>query len=269
MNTRLAWQTRPGYEQSLALMQATSSGDIAAAERILAGGAVPDYNRAVAEPLLLGLQGEAEAGLELLDQQPIQPLERWQRAVVRGDLLRRLGDEAGAKAAFTPTYVDDANPVEWAWGWLAPPPPAEGRIDLAGNLDLGYISGFYLGEGDPSANGTFRWSGPQAWLRFPAGGGGQQFCLRADGRGWYDDLALPSFSFALEGETFARFELKRSVDEYCADLPPTADGADLLIEMQTEVFVPDAADLLVQQGPQVGQLRLLGIRLDWVEIRGN
>lgn len=269
VNTLLAWQTRPAFQQSQALMRATGSGDIATAERILAADNIPDYSRAVAGPLLLGLAGQPEDGLELLASQPIKPLERWQGAVVRGDLLRRLGDEAAARAAFTPTYVDDANPVEWAWNWLAPP-PTDGRIDLAGNLDLGYIAGFYLGEGDPSADGTFRWSGPEAWLRFPAAGSTstQEFCLRADGRGWYDDLSMPTFRFAVNGEHFASFELQRSVDVYCAALPPGSAGADLLIHMHSDVFVPDAADLLAQQGPQVGQLRLLGIRLDWVEIRG-
>jgi hypothetical protein len=32
-------------------------------------------------------------------------------------------------------------------------------------------------------------------------------------------------------------------------------------------FVPDALDLIAQQGPQVGQLRLLAFQLDWGEVR--
>jgi hypothetical protein len=38
------------------------------------------------------------------------------------------------------------------------------------------------------------------------------------------------------------------------------------IVVRSETFVPPAADLLAQQGPQAGQLRLLGVRLDWAEL---
>jgi hypothetical protein len=36
--------------------------------------------------------------------------------------------------------------------------------------------------------------------------------------------------------------------------------------LRSETFVPAAADLLAQQGPQAGQLRLLGVRLDWAAL---
>ncbi len=58
------------------------------------------------------------------------------------------------------------------------------HLDLAGDLDLGYIVGCFLGEGDPQ--GTFRWCSDGAQLRFPGAGTGapQTLALRADGRGW-------------------------------------------------------------------------------------
>jgi hypothetical protein len=40
-----------------------------------------------------------------------------------------------------------------------------------------------------------------------------------------------------------------------------------VLVLRCPTFVPAAADLLNQQGPQTGQLRQLGMRLDWVELR--
>jgi hypothetical protein len=205
----------------------------------------------------------------------ISATKDWRAAVVRGDLLRRLGDEPGAKAAFTPGYVDDQNPVDWAWRWLHPVPTA--RIDLGGNLDLGYIQGFYLGEGDQTAagDGTFRWSAGEAWLRFPEQGSGasQQVCLRADGRGWPADLERPRFRLLLHTEAallpVAELALQGGVEVYCAEVPPVPSGDDIVLVLRSPTFVPGAADLLAQQGPQAGQLRLLGLRLDWVELTGD
>lgn len=270
-NTQIAWATRPAYLREEELRAALGRGDAATAQALLAEGHLPDYTRAVALPLLAGLEGRPEAGLELLATQPIAPLARWQASVVRGDLLRRTGDLAGARAQFTPTFVDDQNPVAWAWGWLHPPPLPDNRIDLGGNLDLGYIDGFYLGEPDTDERSTWRWSGPEARLRFPGAGSGaaQQLCLRADGRGWPTDMALPRVALELNGAPVAALELQRDPQVYCAPLPPGASGSDLVVTLRTPAFVPPAADLLAQQGPQVGQLRRLGVKLDWAEIRAQ
>lgn len=270
-NTQIAWASRTGYLREQALMNALGRGDGAAARELLATPDLPPYSRAVAEPLLAGLAGDPAQGLALLDQQAVAPLARWQTYVVRGDLLRRLGDESGARAAFTPTFVDDQNPVPWAWNWLYPPPLPAQRIDLGGNLDLGYIDGFYLGEPDRAERSTWRWSGPEARLRFPAAGSGaaQELCLRADGRGWPTDLALPEVRLAMGTTPLPAIVLQRDLREYCVPLPVSSPGADLLVTLHTATFVPPAADLLQQQGPQVGQLRQLGVRLDWAEIRDS
>jgi hypothetical protein len=53
---------------------------------------------------------------------------------------------------------------------------------------------------------------------------------------------------------------------YEVALPATPRGDDVLIALRVPVFVPDAADLLAQQGPQAGQLRLLGLLVDWAEL---
>ncbi|NJN65421.1 MAG: hypothetical protein HC884_01265 [Chloroflexaceae bacterium] len=273
--TRLAWEKRPLWLHDQQVTEALGQGDAAQARALLADGGVSERTRSLAMPLVRGLEGHAQEGLALLpNPATIADTKDWQAAVVRGDLLRRLGDEDGARAALTPTFVDDQNPVEWAWQWLHPPPTR--RIDLAGNLDLGYIQGFYLGEGDPEAGGTFRWSGPEARLRFPQQGSGapQWLGLRADGRGWPDDMPRPRVSVLVGDGTgtsppipAAVLVIQDDIQMHWAELPPVPLGADLVVTLRSEVFVPGAADLLAQQGPQAGQLRTPGVRLDWAELR--
>jgi hypothetical protein len=277
-NTMIAWDARPTYLQKQQVIDALGEGQPEQARALIEQYDLPTCMTCtlrLAPPLLAGLEGRPEHGLTLLpDTAVISATKDWQASVVRGDLLRRLGDWDGAKAAFTPGYVDDHNPVGWAWAWLHPVPTR--RIDLGGNLDLGYIAGFYLGEGDQSAagDGTFRWSESQAWLLFPGQGrdAPQQLCMRVDGRGWPTDMPLPRSRLLLNQEgapslLFATLELQRDVLVYCGSLPPTTPGADVVVLLQSPVFVPSAADLLAQQGPLAGRLRLLGLRIDWVELR--
>ncbi len=269
----VASRTAASRNAEQALIAALGSGDVPRARALIEAGNIPTDTLRLARPLLAGLEGRPQEGLALLPAtRVISATDDWQAAVVRGDLLRRLGEERAAKTAFTPTYVDDQNPVGWAWRWLYPVPTR--HIDLGGNLDLGYIEGFYLGEGDQTAagDGTFRWSTATARLLFPGQGRSQpqQVCLRADGRGWPADLPPPRFDLLLvepSAQPLATLQLERDVRVYCADLPPTTPGADLLIGLRSDTFVPDAIDLLAQQGPQQGQLRRLGLRLDWVEMR--
>jgi hypothetical protein len=280
--TNIAWITRPIGERSQQVIDALGAGDGERVQTLLSKYAtlktsVPSVTVRVAQlapPLIAGVQGQPSKGLALLpDMQTIDDHNDWQSAIVRGDLLRRMGDEAGAKAAFTPVYVDDHNPVDWAWEWLHPTPTRQ--IDLAGNLDLGYIKGFYLGEGDPTAHGTFRWSAPQAWLRFPQQGQAhpQQLCLRADGRGIPTDREQWQVRVMQMLPTAPRLlgtlTIERTVQEYCVPVEPMSPGADLVIKLESDSFVPPAADLLAQQGPQTGQLRIMGVRLDWAELRGG
>ncbi|MCU0495334.1 MAG: hypothetical protein MUD01_27410, partial [Chloroflexaceae bacterium] len=268
-NTFIAWRTRPSHERELQLAAALRAGDAATARSMLEQPGLPPYVLAVGRPLLLGLEGRPADGLSLLEMQNIAPLTTWQTAMVRAELLRQAGDLGAARAIFTQELIDNENPVGWAWDWLHPPPLPNQRIDIGGNLDLGYIQGFYLGEGDPAANGNFRWSGPEARLRFPAAGSGQaqQFCMRADGRGWPADLPMPRVSLLLADTPVGAFSLQREVSEYCLPLPASAPGSDVVVTMQTRTFVPSAADLLGQQGSQASQLRRLGLRLDWAELR--
>ncbi len=269
VSTIIAWNRRPDYIREQQLITALGAGDAAATRSLLEMSDIPTHTQAIAWPLLAALEGQPAAGLAQLDHQTNTPLTDWQEAVVRGDLLRHMGELDAARETLSPTFVDNHNPVEWAWQWLHPTPLANNHIDLGGDLDLGYIRGFYLGEGEAGVS-TFRWSTAEAHLRFPQArtAGEQQFCMRADGRGWPNDLPLPRFHLAIKQQVFASMTLQRDVQVYCAALPVGMPaGADIVITIHSDIFTPEADDLLSQQGIQAGQLRLLGVRIDWAEVR--
>jgi hypothetical protein len=270
-----AWQARPGYLREQQVMRALGSGDAATARALLSSSDVATHTLRIAPPLLAGLDGRPDDGLAMLPSlQTIVDTKDVEAAVVHGDLLRRKGDLQGARFMFTQRFVDDANPVEWAWDWLHPPPLPHNRIDLAGNLDLGYVAGCYLGEGDeslkPAAN--FRWCTDGARLRFPGAGTGaaQTLTLRADGRGWFDGLLPVPPVRVIVGDRLAGDFTPGpdNVSEFTITLPPTARGADVVVTLRTATFVPGADRYLKQQGKAVvGQVQRLGVRLDWAELR--
>jgi hypothetical protein len=273
--TGIAWQSRPSYLVEQQLMRALGSGDIAEARGLLARSEIMSDTLGIAQPLLAGLEGRAGDGLALLPSlETIVQAGDVRAAVVRGDLLRHMGDWQAARFILTQRFVDDANPVQWAWDWLHPAALPGNHIDLAGNLDLGYIEGCYLGEGDmslrPAAN--FRWCTDGARLRFPAAGTGapQTLALRADGRGWSDGLRPPPEVHVFLGDqpAGAFTASPGDVAEWSVSLPPSPAGADVVVTLRMDTFIPGADRYLSQQGkPVVGQVQRLGVRLDWAELR--
>jgi hypothetical protein len=191
-STWRALESRPRYLATERLRLALRDGDLSAADSIVSSGVLDTRIATLGRALLAGRRGRYDEGLNVLPADDAIAADRPYRvlvSVVRGDLLRSAGRPADARMAFGGSdrtrFVDDANPVQWAWDWLHPAPLADNRIDLAGDLDLGYIEGCYLGEGDPEARGTFRWCADGTRLRFPGAGTGapQTLALRADGRG--------------------------------------------------------------------------------------
>jgi hypothetical protein len=264
--TQIAWQSRPHYHAFERLAEAVANDDLAAWSQALADPDLPPYARAIGEPLLAARNGQPTIGLELLAQQ--QPLYLWQAAVIRGELLRHMGDLTGARQMLGQTLVDDWNPTNWAWRWLHPPPLPNNRIDLADDNDLGYIDGFYLGEFDPVLGATVRWAGETAYLRFPAAASGKerQLCLRAAAN-WPVDLSPPTLNVWLYDTMLGRFRPQPQLQEFCLPLPAQPAGTDYVITITGPGFIPDALDLVRRQGPQVGQLRILSFQLDWAEVR--
>lgn len=268
VDTYLGLSSRDRYLASEQLRQDLANDQLENAKSLLASGRIDPNTTLLGRAIIEGREGRPEAGLALFPSEEQLALadRAWQAraAVVRGDLLRRLGQEREAKNTFTPRVVDDYNPVEWAWEWLKPSPPSAGRIDFGGNLDLGYIRGFYLGEGD--GTDTWRWSAGDAALRFPQMGTGAPQTLRLRIDGLSSGLPNPSLTILIQGQQIAHLDLAREVQVYELEVPATSQGQDVIIELHSPVFVPSAADLIAQQGPKVGQLRLLGVRLDWAEL---
>jgi hypothetical protein len=285
-STSMAVAARASYLRTEQLRQALRAGKVDEARRLLASGEIKieRANKAAAtapaliDALLAGLDGRPTYGLNALPQlDTIVEAKDVEAAVVRGDLLRSMGRLDEARTAFGRSdkqnrtgFVDDANPVQWAWDWLRPAPLPNNHIDLAGDLDLGYIEGCYLGEGDPG-QGTFRWCTDGMRLRFPRAGTGtpQTLVLRADGRGWLAGwLPVPPVHVLLNDQEAGAFTPSHDdVRVFSVALPASPSGADVVVTLRTPTFIPDAARYLSQQGDQVGQVQHLGVRLDWAELR--
>jgi tetratricopeptide (TPR) repeat protein len=249
-NTLISLRERSNYVRMEQAQAALAAKDSAEALALVDQGPLTmarvnqkaaDVNTLV-RALALAQQGQAQQALDLLpDVAQIMSSKDVETTVVRGDILRSLGRADEAKAMFGradgqyPTvYVDDANPVDWAWAWLQPAPLPNQHLDLAGDLDLGYISNCYLGEGD--SEGTFRWCRDGTQLRFPQ--------------------LVGEFVPSLDG-----------VQEFSVPVPAGQAGADLVFTLRTPMFVGDATRFMSQQGVLVGQTQYLGVRLDWVELR--
>ncbi|MDW8148867.1 MAG: hypothetical protein RMJ48_21525 [Roseiflexaceae bacterium] len=268
--TGMAIAARPFAQDDARFLAALRAGDFAAAESILRHGTPGRDTARLGAALIAAHQGRYREALALLPpSDTLVAMGDVPGSVLRGDLLRSIGDEAGARAAFTPQYVDAANPIVWAWDWLRPAPTR--IIDLGGNLDLGYIRGCYLGEGDAAERRTYRWCTDGALLRFPGAGRAypQRLVFTVDGRGWPVDLRPASpVRVLLAGNEIGAFPANpNGVRTFEVTLPPLPESADVVIELRGPTFVPDAARYLSQQGAEaVGQVHRLMVRLDRVEI---
>ncbi len=260
----MALAARERFLASQAFDAALAAGDLVQAQQLAAEPLTNERERLA--PALLALHaGQPAAALAALpDATTITARQDALASVVRGAALRQQGELAAARAAFTPRFVDDANPVAWAWRSL-PATPTH-TIDLGGNLDLGLIRGCHLGEGDPAAGGTFRWCDDGAQLRFAGAGGATRITLRADARGWagYRQMPVP-ISVWLGERLVGTFSMPLDAPvERSLPLPPTAPGSTLVFTIRGPVLIPDARRYLSQQGEQVGQLHAMTLRLDWV-----
>jgi hypothetical protein len=271
-NTRIALAARPIYLNDLQFAEALQMGDTNRAEQLLRSEALGAELRRLGPALIAARQGMYEQALVLLPPAVLIEQNRdTNAAVLRGDLLRSLGDPAAALPILSARHVDDLNPLDWAWQWLQPTPT--NRINVGGSLDIGYVVGCYPSEGDttitPAAN--FRWCSNSAQLRFPqaATGVSQTLVLRADGRAWQVQGQIPTFRIMMAGEIVGSFVLDTSgVAEYTIELPAQPPGSEVLITLHGPTFVPDAARYNSQQGRLVvGQVQYLGLRLDWAELR--
>ncbi|MDZ4717199.1 MAG: glycosyltransferase family 39 protein [Roseiflexaceae bacterium] len=271
--TGIAIAARPRYENDLRFKAALQHGQFDTAAHMLTESELGLDTRRIGPALVAAQRGQLATALTLLPgAEQIIDQKDLLAAVVRGDILRSQGQQPAALATLSARFVDDANPLEWAWEWLKPAPTT--RINIGGSLDIGYIKGCYLGEGDttisPPAN--FRWCSDAAQLRFPgaATGNPQVLILRADGRAWRSYAAAPpAVRVILAGREIGIFTPDGDgVGEFRIPLPANQAGSDIEITLHTPTFIPDAARYNSQQGKAVvGQVQRLGVRLDWAEVQ--
>jgi hypothetical protein len=264
--TMKALAARPRYLADQRFEALLVAGHLEQAEQLIQQGHVGDLLARIGPALIAGRRGDYRQALALLPTEADITRDKDVPAgVVRGDALRSLGQERAALDLLGARFVDDANPVAWAWEWLAPAPTR--TINVGGSLDLGYIAGCYLGEGDPQAGGNFRWCSDGARLRFPGAGrmAPQTLTIRVDGRAWhsYRSNVGPALVFLGQQQIGTFAPNTSSVEQFSFALPPTPDGSELVIILRTPTCVPDAARYNSQQGRGVvGQVHRLGVRID-------
>ena len=237
------------------------SGDLEGAQAALRpalaylpDGFQPLPSARVVQAQVLRARGDEAGALAALEGS-----EWYQACLLRGDILRAQGDAEGARGQFELRKVAERNPLDWAWGHLHP--PAGRQIDLGGGLDWGLVDGFYRGE--RSGEVTFRWSGPEARLRFPGAGTGSPLHLRLRLWGWRPVGERPAEVVAFaDGVEMGRFTLPAGRwEEVVVPVPAVPAGEDVVVTLRTTTFLPGPPDLL-----ETGQLRMLGVMVDWAEL---
>ncbi len=252
-------------------------------ERTLADGAVAEARRlhdqldaevgpsglpclALINARLLQAEGQNEQALAFMAQ--AAPRSNDEQAakilMLEGDLLRRLGRLEEAFERFVPRAVEVVNDTRWAWDNLDPPPLA--RLDVGDGLDYGYLRDFYKRE--TSAGLDFRWSGAESAIRFPGAGTGQPQTLLLRVNGYTNEWRPTTITVGLPGQPAERRELRPEWQTLELALPPTAPGADVVVDLRSSVFVNGPEDLAIRVRDRTTQpLRLLGFQLDWAEVR--
>ncbi|MCC6627456.1 MAG: tetratricopeptide repeat protein [Chloroflexi bacterium] len=212
--------------------------------------------------------------------------------IALGDARRRLGDTAGAMAAYQaalaiqPHNVNAAVPLMRlylqagnaeaarqvlraagasdadliAWSWREDDAPPVGRLDIGSGLEYGLLTNMYPPE--RSGDTTFRWTNGNGLLRLVAPPeGARRLALRLNGTRlgappsrWVEVAVNGAIvdTFAATGEWEARV-----IDLSRLGLP---GGAALLVEVRSDTFVPSA----VVAGNRDG--RRLGIALDSIAV---
>lgn len=251
---------------------ALERGDLAAAQRFhdRANARMALDCLALLRARILDRSGEPEAALALLQSMRRRP----ERFLLEGDIYRRLGDTTRAIGAFVAPESELANLTGWAWQHLLPPPTT--RIDLGNGLDWGYVDGFYGREGVAEKPDNLRWTGGQARLRFPAAGTGSAQVLRLRVAAPRPvDVPAPSMTMSQPAACRSGTEpcMHQSSEPLGADwrileipLQPTPAGEDVVIGLQSPIFVPGPQELATRQRARE-KLRLLGVQIDWAELR--
>jgi len=189
--------------------------------------------------------------------------------IVRGDIARRQGQLDVARTAFRTWFVEERNPLPWAWLWL--PPTPNQRIDVGDGNDVGFITGCYRPEYDPASDRWGRWCGPTSQLRFTQAATGfvQQLHLQYSVAGWPSDrLPQPTIEVWVERTRIGTIAVDDpSRTTAIIDLPVLPAQSTVEVTLRGPAFVPSASAFRAQHATTNQLLPRYTLWLDaaWVE----
>ncbi|HMA34773.1 MAG TPA: hypothetical protein VKY74_09880, partial [Chloroflexia bacterium] len=216
------------------------------------------------DPALLA-QLNARPEISLAAGSPLA--DRYEPFLLSGAIARALGQLPAARTALGARVVhtQGAEAVDWAGAFL--PPPRGNRLDVGSDLDLGAVRGFHFseqaGRGPPPL--TFRWSGPQSTIHLQAVAPWHEVVVRWNGAR-PPGVAPAQVQVQARASTGVRADTRWTLpaadtwqEATLVRLPESTTAADpggVDLTVATNTFVPGGADP-----------RVLGVRIDWVELR--
>jgi hypothetical protein len=227
---------------------------------------LPERMQTVAPILQQMWRGDDATALTTINSYPQDGKER---AILRGDIARRQGQLDVARVAFRKWYVEERNPLPWAWLWL--PPTPNQRIDVGDGNDVGFITGCYRPEYDPASDRWGRWCGTTSQLRFTQAATGfvQQLHLQYSVAGWPSDrLSQPTIEVWVERTRIGTIAVDDSSRTTAIiDLPVLPAQSTIEVTLRGPAFVPSAGTFRTQHAA-INQLLpryMLWLDAAWIE----
>jgi 4-amino-4-deoxy-L-arabinose transferase-like glycosyltransferase len=243
------WGQQEGYRRGEALLREGSVEEAINAYRT-ANQDVTDTRYALAAAYIQG--GQVQLALSTLTAD--EPANRFEPAIIRGEVARQSGDLESARSFFNAREVNVAGDaaLRWAWDHLAP--PAVDVIELGSGLDIGYVRGFYGTETDSDGR-TFRWSGEYPEIRGKTDKSGE---LSITWSGWRPTGLPPARPNVLIYQ-------RENSPSFVTELPNARGWTDTAINLGTtgEKLLKISVNSFIGAG---NDPRLLGVRISKVEV---
>jgi hypothetical protein len=239
--------------------RALDAGDAPAASAAASAALARDPDSALARVALarVAILGADFAGAQRELDMALQAVPAHPRAhVLRGGVLRQIGELDQARADLSYESASVADLQTWAWDTLVllGPPPA--ALRLGTGLDTGYVRGFALPLAARELPG-YRWTTGTAQVRLGAAPDRAAVELRlASGRP--PGAEQPSVVILADGREIGRIRLGSDRATYRLPLDQTAGVVELTI--RSETFRPRDYDRSSPDG------RTLGVMIERVEI---
>ncbi|MFV9504448.1 MAG: tetratricopeptide repeat protein [Oscillochloridaceae bacterium umkhey_bin13] len=253
----LAWQLGPKHWHLAQAEAALARGDLAGAEQAAAAALARDQRSALARIALAQVavrSGDPTTALALLDTAVRTIRDHPQAHVLRGDLRRSLGDQAGARTDLAYETASRQDLQTWLGQRLITPLPT--RLPLGDGLDLGFGQGLH---GLALTDDGFRWTTGHARVRLLAPAGSAQIHLHvASGR----PAGSPAVPVTIKANGQVLGTLPVGPAWQTITLPLNLAAGKLVLELTSPTFRPREFDPASPDG------RRLGVKLAWVALDG-